>query len=163
MGRVKHIDENNPILNSIRQNVEKGLKTSRICYTNPDRPALSSWRQKIRNRQRRPDAAVRHTPGKDSQILPRSFPPPGGPQFQGQPSGRLANAGQPSASVALRYDADGVVGCRDMQTASKRPYRVTVARMTPVSSPAKTNMIMPVPVPMRKGGSAFNLNPIRPA
>ena len=65
MGRVKHIDENNPILNSIRQNVGKGLKTNRICYTNPDRPALDSWRQKTRNRQRRPDAKVLHTSGKD--------------------------------------------------------------------------------------------------
>ena len=69
----------------------------------------------------------------------------------------------PPTSVALRRDADDVVGCRDMQTTSKRPYRVTVARMTPVSSPDKTNMSMPVPVPMRKGGSASNLNPIRPA
>ena len=71
--------------------------------------------------------------------------------------------GSPPAPAASRRDADGIVGCRDMQTASKRPYRVTVAGMTPVSSPAKTNMIMPVPVPMRKGGSASNLDPIRPA
>ena len=71
--------------------------------------------------------------------------------------------GSPPAPAASRRDADGIVGCRDMQTASKRPYRVTVAGMTPVSSPAKTNTIMPVPVPMRKGGSASNLDPIRPA
>ena len=77
-----------------------------------------------------------------------------------------ANSQTPSsspASAALRRDADDVVGCRDMQTTSKRPYRVTVAKMTPVSSPDKTNMSMPVPVPMRRGGSASNLNPIRPA
>ena len=41
--------------------------------------------KKIRNRQRRPDAAVRHTSGKDTQIPPRSCPP----------LGQLANAGQP--------------------------------------------------------------------
>ena len=43
--------------------------------------------------------------------------------------------GSSPASAALQRDADDVVGCRDMQTTSKRPYRVTVARMTPVSSP----------------------------
>ena len=54
---------------------------------------------------------MQHTLGKDTQITPRGCPPPGGPQLQGQPSGRLANAGQPPPSRWRRgVDADGVVG-----------------------------------------------------
>ena len=87
-------------------------------------PPWAAGGKKIRNRQRRPDARVRHTPGKDTQIPPLSCPPPGGPQLQGQPSGQPANAGQPfpPASSAARRDADDVVGCRDMQAASKHGF-----------------------------------------
>ena len=54
----------------------------------PTDPPWAADGKKTQNRQRRPDAAVRHTPRKDTQILPRSCPPPGGPRFQGRPSGR---------------------------------------------------------------------------
>ena len=87
----------------------------------PADPPWAAGGRKIWNRQCRPDAAVRHAPGKDTQIPPRSCPPPGGPQFQGQPSGRHAKQLLP-ALVASRRDADGVVGCRDMQATSKHGF-----------------------------------------
>ena len=45
--------------------------------TRPGQPAT----EKTRNRQRRSDAAVRHTPGKDAQVPPRGYPPPGCPDL----------------------------------------------------------------------------------
>ena len=98
----------------------------------PTDPLWTAGGKKTRNRQRRPDAtvrhrpdaAVRHTSGKDTQVPPRSCPPLGEPRFQGRPSGQPANAGQlfPPASLAARRDADGVVGCRGMQAASKHGF-----------------------------------------
>ena len=81
----------------------------------PTDPPWTAGGGKTRNRQRRPDARTRHTSGKDVQILPRSCPPPGGPQFQGRPSDRLANAGQlPSRRRAV------VARRRRVSTASAR-------------------------------------------
>ena len=44
-------------------------------------PPWAAGGKKTRNRQRRPGAAVRHTPGKDSQIPPRGCPSPGCPDL----------------------------------------------------------------------------------
>ena len=57
-----HVDENDPQVKQCKSEREEGPKISRIHYVGSDRPALDSQRQKTQNRQRRPDAAVRHTP-----------------------------------------------------------------------------------------------------
>ena len=57
-------------------------------------PPWTAGGRKTRNHQRRPDATVRHAPGKGTQVTPRSCPPSGGLQLQGQSSGQPANAGQ---------------------------------------------------------------------
>ena len=90
----------------------------------PDRPALGSRRQKNTEppaqawRGNTACAWKRHA--NHSPRLPASRRAAvSGPAF-GQP----ANAGQPlpSASAAARRDADGIVGCRDMQAASKHGF-----------------------------------------
>ena len=70
-----HVDENDPQVEQCRSEREEGSKISRIHYVGSDRLALGSWRQKIQNQQRRPDARIWHALGKDMQISPRSCPP----------------------------------------------------------------------------------------
>ena len=84
-----------PIKGSLSQGWGRGSKQAEYAIRIPADPPWAAGGGKTRSRQRGHGAAVRHAPGKGTQMPPRSCPPPGGPRFQGRPSGRPANAGQP--------------------------------------------------------------------